>query len=82
MSERWKFQLKNGLIWGFMISVLMATLDTIDMSFEDAFLSRKNLIRIFYFVLTGIFIVGYFSWKKKIKSESAPELPHNNSIHK
>ena len=82
MSERWKFQLKKGLIWGFMISLLMAVLDTIEMSFEDAFLSKKNFLRIFFFVTTGIFIVGYFSWKKKIKSESDLDLPHNNSINK
>ena len=41
MSEKWRFQLKNGLIWGFMISVLMSVFDSIEMSFEDAFLSRK-----------------------------------------
>jgi hypothetical protein len=65
-----------------MISVLMSVFDSIEMSFEDAFLSRKNLLRIFYFILTGIFIVGYFSWKKKIKRENATDSPHNNAVHK
>ncbi|HAH56444.1 MAG TPA: hypothetical protein DCM02_14470, partial [Flavobacterium sp.] len=60
---------KKGVIWGLMVSFIMATLDMIDMTFEDAFLSRKNLIRIFIMVVCGIFIVGYYSWKKKIKSE-------------
>ncbi len=82
MSERWKFQLKNGLIWGLIMSFLMYAVDTIDMSFRDAFLTRKNLFRILFFVITGIFLVGYFSWKKKIKSEKTPDLPHNNTIHK
>jgi hypothetical protein len=80
MSERWKFQLKNGLIWGLIMSFLMYAVDTIDMSFRDAFLTRKNLFRILFFVITGIFLVGYFSWKKKNKSEKTPDLPHNNTI--
>jgi membrane-anchored glycerophosphoryl diester phosphodiesterase (GDPDase) len=82
MSERWKFQLKSGLIWGLIMSFLMYAVDTIDMSFRDAFLTRKNLFRILFFVITGIFLVGYFSWKKKIKSKNTPDLPHNNTIYK
>jgi predicted transporter len=37
------------------------------MSFEDAFLSQEKLLRTLYFVLAGIFIVGYSNWKQKIK---------------
>ena len=67
MSERWKFQLKNGLIWGFIVSFIMAAFDLSELSFEDAFLSKENLFRTLYFVLAGIFIVGYSNWKQKIK---------------
>ncbi len=82
MSERWKFQLKTGLIWGLITTFIISAIDTFEMSLEGAFLSRKSLLRIFFMVLTGIFIVGYFSWKKKIKNESTSDSPHNNSIHK
>lgn len=82
MSERWKFQLKNGLIWGFMVSFIMAAFDLSELSFEDAFLSKKNLLRMLFFVLAGIFVVSYFSWKKKIKRENSVELSNNNSINK
>jgi hypothetical protein len=82
MSERWKFQLKNGLIWGFMVSFIMTAFDLFELSFEDAFLSKKNLLRMLLFVLAGIFVVSYFSWKKKIKRENNTELSHDNPVNK
>ncbi|MBG6186657.1 hypothetical protein [Flavobacterium sp. CAN_S2] len=82
MSERWKFQIKYGLIWGFMVSFIMAGFDLFEMSFEDAFLSKKNLSRMLLFVLAGIFVVSYFSWKKKIKRESNTSLSHDNAVNK
>ena len=82
MSERWKFQLKYGFIWGFMVSFIMAGFDMFEMSIEDAFLSKRNLFRTLFFVFTGIFIVSYFSWKKKIKKEDNLDLSHDNSVNK
>ncbi|OAB31406.1 hypothetical protein SAMN05444395_101618 [Flavobacterium fryxellicola] len=81
MSERWQFQIKNGGIWGFIISLCIAIIDLFEISFEDAFLSQEKLLRTLYFVLAGIFIVGYSTWKKKIKRERTPELPHDNPIN-
>ena len=51
------------------------------MSFADTFLSEEKLLRTFYFVLAGTFIVGYSNWKKKTKQERSAELPHNNPIN-
>ncbi len=82
MSERWKFQLKNGLIWGVLVSCITAAFDLARMSFEDAFLSKKNLLRMLLFVLAGVFVVSYFSWKKKIKRETITELSHDNTVNK
>lgn len=82
MSERWKFQIKYGLIWGFMVSFIMVGLDLLEMTFEDAFLSKRNLFRMLFFVLSGIFVVSYFSWKKKIKKESSSGLSHDNAVNK
>ena len=81
MSERWQFQIKNGGIWGLIVSFCIAIIDLFEMSFVDAFLSQKNLLRTLYFVLAGIFIVGYSNWKKKTKRERSVELPHNNPIN-
>ena len=66
MSERWQFQIKNGGVWGLIVSFSIAIIDLFEMSFEDAFLSQEKLLRTLYFVLAGIFIVGYSNWKKKI----------------
>ena len=82
MSERWKFQLKYGFIWAFMVSFIMAGFDLLEMSIEDAFLSKRNLFRMLFFVLSGIFVVSYFSWKKKIKKESNTGLSHDNAVNK
>ncbi len=82
MSERWKFQIKTGLIWGIVLSLCLSVFDVFGMSFEDAFLSKKNLLRTLYFVLTGIFVVSYFRWKKKIKIENTTDLSHDNSVNK
>jgi len=82
MNERWKFQVKNGLIWGLIMSSCLAVFDVFEMSFEDAFLSKKTLFRTFYFVFTGIFLVSYFRWKRKTGIENNTELSHDNSINK
>ena len=82
MNERWKFQVKNGLIWGLIMSSCLAVFDIFEMSFEDAFLSKKKLLRTLYFVLAGIFLVSYFRWKKKTRKENNTELSHDNSVNK
>ncbi|MFV8345603.1 hypothetical protein [Flavobacterium sp. ZB4P13] len=82
MSERWKFQIKNGVIWGLIISSCIAVFDVFEMSFEDAFLSKEKLLRTLYFILAGIFIVGYSNWKKKVKREYSTELSHDNPVNK
>jgi predicted transporter len=82
MNERWKFQVKNGLIWGLIMSSCLAVFDVFEMSFEDAFLSKKTLLRTFYFVFTGIFLISYSRWKKKTRIENNNELSHDNSVNK
>ena len=82
MSERWKFQLKNELIWGLLVSFIMAGFDLFEMSIENALLSNKNLFRMLLFILTGVFVVSYFSWKKKLIREDSTDSPHDNTIDK
>ena len=80
MSERWKYQIKVGLIWSFSFNLII-TLATFDWgkkaNFEDMF-TIKYFFRLLIFVLSGIFIVGYSSWKSEIKKEN---LSHNYTIN-
>ena len=69
MSERWKYQIKVGFIWSFSLNLLM-TLATFDWdkkaNFEEIF-TIKYFFKLLFLVLAGIFIVGYSSWKAKLK---------------
>ncbi len=70
MSKRWKYQIKVGLIWSFFFNLII-TLATFDWdkkaNFEEIF-TLKYFFKLLIFVLSGIFIVGYSSWKAKTKS--------------
>lgn len=72
MSKRWKYQIKVGLIWSFSFNLII-TLATFDWdkkaNFEEIF-TLKYFFKLLIFVLSGIFIVGYSSWKAKTKRES------------
>ena len=81
MGDRWKYQIKNGGIWGLIVSSCIAVIDLFEMSFEEAFLSKEKLLRTLYFVLAGIFIIGYSNWKKKVKRDYSPELSNDNPIN-
>jgi hypothetical protein len=69
MSERWKYQIKVGLIWSFSLNLLM-TLATFDWdkkaNFEEIF-TKKYFFKLLILVLIGIFIIGYSGWKAKLK---------------
>ncbi len=82
MSERWKYQIKNGLIWGIILSLLLLVIDLFENSFEDAFFSKRNFLRTLYFIIVGIFLLGYLSWKKKIKRDKNANLSNDNAINK
>ena len=82
MSERWKYQVKTGGLWGLIIAIVIPTLDLFQISAEQAFLSRHNLFRTVYFIIIGVFLIGYLSWRKKVKSDSGFNLSNNNTIDK
>lgn len=82
MSIRWNYQLKYGVIWGLLVSFVTASFDLFNMTFEEVYLTEKNIIRTSYFVLAGIFFVSYLSWKKKIKEKSSNNLSNNNTVNK
>ncbi len=61
MSERWKFQLKTGLIWSIFMSVFMALSN--DKSLKEQLNSSDLFVRSILIFLCGIFIMGYLTWK-------------------
>ena len=79
MSERWKYQIRTGGIYGLILSFVLDLFDSSEMSFNDAFFRQKSIIRLVYFLLIGIFIVGYSGWKKKVKRETT--LSDNYSVN-
>ena len=71
MSERWKYQIRIGMFWGLFMSLGMTAFDCLNTSFEEAILPKRIFLRVIIFVSTGIFLLGYDSWKRKIKRENA-----------
>lgn len=66
MSPRWKHQLRVGLIWAALMTVIMTIWDAV---MGDPFKPLILGIRAVMFAVGGIFLVGYFSWKGTIKKQ-------------
>ncbi len=69
MSERWKFQLKNGLPFGIFMSVWMAAWDAYCQSSLAEMYSLKSIARLFIFCMAGVFLLGYYNWKNLQKKK-------------
>ena len=82
MTDRWKYQIKTGGLWGFATATLLSLINLTEVTFEEEFLTKRYLIKLMFFLITGIFIVGYLSWKKKIKEKNKVKLAHDNAINK
>lgn len=67
MNYRWKHQLKTGLIWGSVMCVIMTLFDLRENSFYKQISSFAYYLRYLGYILIGIFFIGYFSWKEKVK---------------
>lgn len=67
MSERWQYQIKTGLFYGILASILLTLFELVEKSFSDAFLTYTFMLRVVVLILAGIFLVGYSNWKSKEK---------------
>ena len=65
MSERWKYQIKNGGSWGLFMAVFMVLFNLKENSLYEQLNSIQFYFRLAGFLLVGIFILGYFTWKNK-----------------
>ena len=61
MSERWKLQLKFGLIFGIVYTFMTCIMDEKSLVLQLS--STKFYVKTFANLLVGIFIIGYFIWK-------------------
>jgi hypothetical protein len=71
MSERWKYQLKMGGFWGVFMVVFMTLFELKEKSVPQQLSENNFYIRAASYIVIGIFVLGYFSWKEKVKRENS-----------
>jgi cell division protein FtsW (lipid II flippase) len=71
MSERWKYQLKMGGFWGVFMVVFMSLFELKEKTISQQLSENNFYIRAVSYIVIGIFVLGYFSWKEKVKRENS-----------
>ena len=69
MSERWKYQLKMGGFWGVFMVVFMTLFELKEKTISQQLSENNFYVRAVSYIVIGIFVLGYFSWKEKVKRE-------------
>ncbi len=64
MNERWKHQTKSGLTWAIVTLIILTLFDYNNNTWG------KFMYRSIVFTLIGVFVLGYLSWKRKIKTST------------
>ena len=64
MNERWKHQTKSGLTWAIVTLMILTLFDYNNNTWG------KFMYRSIVFTLIGVFVLGYLSWKRKIKTST------------
>lgn len=67
MSERWKYQIKMGSIWGLFMTVFNVLFDIKDISLAAQVAAPAFYLKAVAYILVGIFVLGYYTWKSKQK---------------
>ena len=67
MSERWKYQLKTGGIWGVFMVIFTTLFELKEKPLAEQLSSPNFYLRSILYIGIGIFILGYFNWKAKNK---------------
>jgi len=65
MSERWKYQIKTGVFWAVIMTVIIVVFDLKETSLYEQITSFQFYFRLGFFLLMGIFVLGYFTWRNK-----------------
>ncbi|WP_395060927.1 hypothetical protein [Flavobacterium sp.] len=69
MSERWKYQVKTGGFWGIFMVIFTTLFDLKENPIMKQLSSTNFYIKSFIYIGIGIFVLGYFNWKAKVKNE-------------
>lgn len=67
MSERWKYQIKMGGIWGLFMTVFNVLFDIKDTPLAAQLAAPAFYLKALAYILVGIFVLGYYTWKSKQK---------------
>jgi hypothetical protein len=67
MSERWKYQIKMGGIWGLFMTVFNVLFDIKDTPLAAQVAAPAFYFKALAYILVGIFVLGYYTWKSKQK---------------
>ena len=71
MSERWRYQIKTGGFWGVFMILFMSLFELKEKPFMQQLSNPNFYIRAFFYLATGIFLLGYYNWKQKEKRENS-----------
>lgn len=71
MSERWKYQIKMGGFWGIFMIAFMTFFELKEKPFLEQLSDANFYVRALVYLVLGIFGLGYYNWKQKIKSENS-----------
>ncbi len=70
MNERWKYQTKTGIFWGLFMIGFSAFINRENKPIAIAVTEMDFYFRGVVFLLFGVFVLGYTSWKSKVKREA------------
>ncbi len=70
MNDRWKYQVKTGLPWGIFMTVFMAIYQMKEKPLLIQLNEGQFYFRLVCFLLFGVFVLGYSSWKAMTKRET------------
>ena len=72
MSERWKYQIKTGAPWGVFMIVITLIFGLKEKPFATQIVDYNFYFRAVGYILFGIFVLGYSSWKTKTRKINKP----------
>ena len=67
MGEKWKYQLKMGIIWGLFMSVFNLLFNLQSQPLVQQLQSSGFYVRAVLFIVVGVFVLGNYNWNKKNK---------------
>lgn len=68
MNKRWKYQIMTGGFWAIFM-IVFSTFFAEDTPFQEQMETQLFWIKLISYLVFGIFVLGYVSWKAKLKRE-------------